>query len=57
MRAKQVAQDDPAVMNTALNNATNVVEHYRGRSERADIDGVDYGPRLIMLSADTSPVG
>jgi uncharacterized protein len=53
----QVAQDDPAVMNTALNNATNVVECYRGRSERADIDGVDYGPGLIMLSADTSPVG
>ena len=53
----QVDQNDAVVMNTALNNASNVVEYYRGRSEWADIDVVDYGPGLIMLRADTSPVG
>jgi intracellular sulfur oxidation DsrE/DsrF family protein len=52
----QVDQDDPAVMNMALNNATNVVEYYRGRSQRADVDIVAYGPGLNMLRADTSPV-
>ena len=28
----QVDQNDPAVMNLALNNATNVVEYYRAKS-------------------------
>jgi intracellular sulfur oxidation DsrE/DsrF family protein len=52
----QVDQNDPAVMNLALNNAANVVEYYRGRGERADVDVVAYGPGLNMLRADTSPV-
>jgi len=52
----QVDQNDPAVMNLALNNATNVVEFYRGRRERVDVDIVAYGPGLNMLRADTSPV-
>jgi uncharacterized protein len=52
----QVNQNDPAVMNLALNNATNVVEFYRGRHERVDVDIVAYGPGLNMLRADTSPV-
>jgi uncharacterized protein len=51
-----VDQNDPAVMNLALNNATNVIEYYRGRGERADVDIVTYGPGLNMLRADTSPV-
>ena len=54
--AIQVDQNDPAVMNLALNNATNVVEFYRGRRERVDVDIVAYGPGLNMLRADTSPV-
>jgi uncharacterized protein len=52
----QVDQNDPAVMNLALNNATNVAEFYRGRGERVDVDIVAYGPGLNMLRADTSPV-
>jgi intracellular sulfur oxidation DsrE/DsrF family protein len=52
----QVDQNDPAVMNLALNNATNVVEFYRGRRERVDVDIVAYGPGLNMLRVDTSPV-
>jgi len=54
--AIQVDQDDPAVMNLALNNAENVIEYYRGRGEDVDVEIVAYGPGLHMLRADTSPV-
>jgi intracellular sulfur oxidation DsrE/DsrF family protein len=54
--AIQVDQNDPQVMNQALNNATNVIEYYRARNEDVDVDIVTYGPGLHMLRADTSPV-
>ena len=54
--AIQVDQNDPQVMNLALNNATNVIEYYRGKNEDVDVDIVTYGPGLHMLRADTSPV-
>jgi uncharacterized protein len=52
----QVDQNDPAVMNLALNNATNVLEYYRAKNEQVDVDIVTYGPGLNMLREDTSPV-
>jgi intracellular sulfur oxidation DsrE/DsrF family protein len=52
----QVDQNDPAVMNLALNNATNVIEYYRAKGEEVNVDVVTYGPGLHMLRADTSPV-
>src|SRR5882757_126007 len=54
--AIQVNQNDPQVMNLALNNATNVLEYYRGKNEEVEVDIVTYGPGLHMLRADTSPV-
>ena len=51
-----VDQNDPDVMNQTLNNATNVIEYYRGRNEDVDVDIVTYGPGLNMLRTDTSPV-
>src|SRR4051794_16737199 len=54
--AIQVDQNDPQVMNLALNNATNVIEYYRGRNEEVEVDIVTYGPGLHMLRDDTSPV-
>jgi len=54
--AIQVDQNDPEVMNLALNNAKNVLEHYRERGENAAVEIVTYGPGLHMLRADTSPV-
>jgi uncharacterized protein len=54
--AIQVDQNDPQVMNLALNNATNVIEYYRARNEDVDVDIVTYGPGLHMLRTDTSPV-
>jgi intracellular sulfur oxidation DsrE/DsrF family protein len=52
----QVDQDDPAVMNLALNNASNVIEYYRGKGEDVQVEVVTYGPGLKMLREDTSPV-
>jgi len=54
--AIQVDQNDPQVMNLALNNATNVIEHYRAKNEDVDVDIITYGPGLHMLRSDTSPV-
>ena len=54
--AIHVDQNDPQVMNLALNNATNVIEYYRAKNEEVDVDIVTYGPGLHMLRADTSPV-
>jgi uncharacterized protein len=52
----QVDQNDPDVMNMVLNNAKNVLEHYRAKHEDADVEIVAYGPGLHMLRDDTSPV-
>jgi intracellular sulfur oxidation DsrE/DsrF family protein len=52
----QVDQNDPQVMNLALNNATNVIEYYRAKNEDVEVDIVTYGPGLHMLREDTSPV-
>ncbi len=54
--AIQVDQNDPAVMNMVLNNATNVIEYYRAKNEDVDVEIVAYGPGMHMLRADTSPV-
>ena len=52
----QVNVNDPAMMNLALNNATNVAQYYKDRGEKATIEVVTFGPGLHMLRDDTSPV-
>ena len=52
----QVNSNEPAMMNLALNNATNVAEYYKGIGEKVSIEVVTYGPGLHMLRDDTSPV-
>jgi uncharacterized protein len=52
----QVNSNEPAMMNLALNNATNVVQYYRDLGENVAIDIVTFGPGLHMLRDDTSPV-
>jgi len=52
----QVTQNDPVVMNMALNNAENLTKYYRDKGEEIDIELVAYGPGLHMLRSDTSPV-
>jgi uncharacterized protein len=53
--AIHVDENDPAVMNMALNNAANVRSYYEDKGESATIEIVTYGPGLNMLKAD-SPV-
>jgi uncharacterized protein len=51
-----VDQNDPEIMNLALNNAKNVIDAYRAKNEDVNIEVVAYGPGLHMLRDDTSPV-
>lgn len=52
----QVNTNDPATMNLALNNASNVEQYYNTLSEKVEIEVVTFGPGLHMLREDTSPV-
>jgi len=52
----QVNSNEPAMMNLALNNATNVEQYYKARGEKVEIEVVTFGPGLHMLRDDTSPV-
>jgi intracellular sulfur oxidation DsrE/DsrF family protein len=52
----QVNSADPAMMNLALNNASNVEQYYKERGEKVEIEIVTFGPGLHMLREDTSPV-
>jgi len=52
----QVTQNDPAVMNMALNNAENLEKFYQDKGEPFQIELVAYGAGLNIFRADTSPV-
>jgi intracellular sulfur oxidation DsrE/DsrF family protein len=52
----QVNSNEPATMNLALNNASNVVQHCKDLGEKVSIEVVTFGPGLHMLRDDTSPV-
>ena len=54
--AIHVDDNDPKVMNLALNNAKNVLEYYTAKKQTVAIEIVAYGPGLHMLRSDTSPV-
>ena len=52
----QVNTNEPAAMNLALNNATNVTQHFKALGEKVEIEVITFGPGLHMLRDDTSPV-
>ena len=54
--AIHVNQNDPAVMNMALNNAQNVENHYTAQGDDVVIELVAYGPGLNMFVDGKSPV-
>jgi intracellular sulfur oxidation DsrE/DsrF family protein len=54
--AVQININEPAAMNLALNNASNVAQYYKERGEKVQVEIVAYGPGLHMLREDTSPV-
>ena len=54
--AIQVDQNDPATMNLALNNVTNIMKYYGDKGETVEVEVVAYGPGLNMYRDDKSPV-
>ena len=54
--AIHVDQNDPQVMNMALNNAQNVASHYAAEGDTVMIEMVAYGPGLNRYVAGKSPV-
>ena len=54
--AIHVDENDPKVMNLALNNAQNVTNYYAAQGEEVIIEIVTYGPGLNMLIPGKSPV-
>lgn len=54
--AIHVDENDPQVMNLALNNAQNVSSYYTGIGDEVIIEVVAYGPGLNMFVAGKSPV-
>lgn len=52
----QVNTNETAMMNLALNNASNVIQYYKDLGEKVSIEIVTFGPGLHMLREDTSPV-
>ena len=54
--AVHVDEDDPKVMNMALNNVQNVVNYYESQGDSVIVELVAYGPGLNMFIPDKSPV-
>ena len=54
--AIHVDENDPAVMNIALNNAQNASEYYAGQGDELIIEIVAHGPGLNMFIPGKSPV-
>ena len=54
--AIHVDENDPQVMNMALNNAANVHSYYESQGDEVIIEIVTYGPGLNMLIPGKSPV-
>lgn len=54
--AIHVDENDPKVMNMALNNAANVNAYYTSQGDSVVIEMVAYGPGLAMLIPGKSPV-
>lgn len=52
----QVSENDPKIMNLALNNAENLTRFYGQAGETVKVEIVAYGPGLNMVRSDTSPV-
>jgi hypothetical protein len=51
-----VSDNDKQKMNMAMNNAANVTKFYADKGETVKIEIVAYGPGLMMLRPDKSPV-
>ena len=51
-----IDDNDKGKMNLSLNNAANVTKYYQSKGQSVKIEIVAYGPGLMMLRPDKSPV-
>ena len=54
--ALHVNENDPKVMNMALNNVANVTKYYESKGDEVTVELVAFGPGLNMFVAGKSPV-
>jgi intracellular sulfur oxidation DsrE/DsrF family protein len=54
--AFHIDKNDKKLMNLVLNNVENLMQAYQDKGETAEIEVVAYGPGLMMLRDDKSPV-
>ena len=54
--AIHVDQNDPKIMNMALNNVVNVTKYYESQGDEVIIELIAYGPGLTMFIEGKSPV-
>jgi intracellular sulfur oxidation DsrE/DsrF family protein len=54
--AVHVDQNDPHVMNMALNNVQNLTKYYESQGDTAIVEIVTYGPGINMLIPGNTPV-
>ncbi|OWU83515.1 hypothetical protein ATO6_18550 [Oceanicola sp. 22II-s10i] len=54
--AVHVDQNDPQVLNMALNNVQNLASYYKENGDQATVEIVAYGPGLMMFVEGKSPV-
>jgi len=54
--AVHVNENDPKVMNMALNNVANLTRYYESQGDSVVVEVVAYGPGLNMLIPGKSPV-
>ena len=54
--AIHVDQNDPKVINMALNNVANVTKFYESKGDSVVVEVVAYGPDMIMYVEGKSPV-
>ncbi len=54
--AIHVSQNDPKVMNMALNNVQNITNYYESIGDKVVVELVAYGPGLMMYVEGKSPV-
>src|SRR6056300_500863 len=54
--AIHVDQNDPQVINMALNNVQNLISYYKSQGDTSEVEVVAYGPGLLMYVAGKSPV-
>jgi intracellular sulfur oxidation DsrE/DsrF family protein len=54
--AIQVSENNPAAMTLALNNAQNILSHYKKLNQKVDVQVIAFGPGLHIFREDTSQV-